>query len=445
MKKKGTLLVVDDNKSILTSVRMLLEDVFATIKLSASPNAIPALLRDANPDVVLLDMNFNSTINNGNEGLFWLREIKRLRPKTQVVLFTAYADIDLAVQGIKDGAADFIVKPWDNRKMIETLTEAYAKTTASNRQQPSGNSPTAMYWGNSNAMRQLRNVVEKVAITDANIIITGENGTGKEMLANEIHWLSPRKTGPMMPIDMGTITETLFEGELFGHEKGAFTDAHTAKPGKFELAEGGTLFLDEIGNLSYTLQAKLLTALQRRSITRVGGTQEIPINVRLICATNRDLQAMVANGEFREDLLYRINTIHLQLPALRDRREDIVPLALRFINKYATIYNKPSMTLDEKAMEKLTQQPWPGNIRELEHTIEKTLILCDGTTIHAADIECTPVQPTAAPLKVTTLDEMESQMIAKAIAEERGNLSVVATRLGISRQTLYNKIKRYGL
>lgn len=445
MKKKGTLLVVDDNKSILTSVRMLLEDVFANIKLSASPQAIPALLRDENPDVVLLDMNFNSTINSGNEGLFWLREIKRLRPKTQVVLFTAYADIDLAVQGIKDGAADFIVKPWDNRKMIETLTEAYAKTSASNKLQQSAKSPTAMFWGNSNAMCQLRNVVEKVAITDANIIITGENGTGKEMLANEIHRLSPRKTGPMMPIDMGTITETLFEGELFGHEKGAFTDAHTAKPGKFELAEGGTLFLDEIGNLSYTLQAKLLTALQRRSITRVGGTQEIPINVRLICATNRDLQAMVANGEFREDLLYRINTIHLQLPALRDRREDIVPLALRFINKYATIYNKPDMTLDDKAKEKLMQQPWPGNIRELEHTIEKALILCDGTTIHASDIECSPVQPATTDLKVTTLEEMESQMIAKAISEEGGNLSMVATRLGISRQTLYNKIKRYGL
>lgn len=446
MKKQGTLLVVDDNKSILTTVKMLMESTFETIETLSNPTAIPTLLRNKKPDVVLLDMNFNSTINNGNEGLYWLREIKKLRPQTQVVLFTAYADIDLAVQGIKDGAADFIVKPWDNAKMTETLSDAYNKTKPQGKDKRTAKpATTKMFWGESEAMNKLRMVVEKVATTDANILITGENGTGKEMLANEIHRLSNRAEAVMIPIDMGTITETLFESELFGHEKGAFTDAHTEKKGKFEVAEGGTLFLDEIGNLSYTLQAKLLTALQRRSITRVGGTREIPINVRLICATNRDLQAMVAKGEFREDLLYRINTIHVHIPALRERREDIVSLAELFIGKYSTIYNKPPMTLDIKAKEKLTNQPWAGNIRELEHTIEKTLILCDGSEIKADDIECAPTRTVQTAEKATTLEEMESQMIAKTIEECDGNLSIVATRLGISRQTLYNKIKRYGL
>lgn len=453
MKKQGTLLVVDDNKSILATVKMLMESTFADIETTPNPTTIPTLLRTKKPDVVLLDMNFNSTINNGNEGLYWLREIKKQRPQTQVVLFTAYADIDLAVQGIKDGAADFIVKPWENTKMIETLTKVRNEKCAVRSGREAENSvlhtpnssPSKMFWGDSDAMTRLRTVVEKVATTDANILITGENGTGKEMLANEIHRLSNRAEAVMVPIDMGTITETLFESELFGHEKGAFTDAHTEKKGKFEIAEGGTLFLDEIGNLSYTLQAKLLTALQRRSITRVGGTREIPINVRLICATNRDLQQMVAKGEFREDLLYRINTIHLRLPALRERREDIVPLAERFIEKYSTIYNKVPLPLDIRAKEKLTQQSWAGNIRELEHTIEKTLILCDGDSIKADDIECAPTRTEPAIEEATTLEEMESQLIAKTIEECDGNLSIVATKLGVSRQTLYNKIKRYGL
>ena len=453
IKKQGTILIVDDNRNILTTVRMLLEPIFDGIITIANPNSIPAKLREEHPDVVLLDMNFSSGINSGNEGLYWLRKIKNLSPKTEVVLFTAYADIQLAVTGIKEGAADFIVKPFENEKMIRTLVEARDKNRAvdnvinRNGGKPGGkDAQSAMYWGDSEVMNNLRSIVEKVAATDANILITGENGTGKEVLANEIHRLSTRCGKKMLPVDMGAITETLFESELFGHVKGAFTDAKVDKPGKFELADGSTIFLDEIGNLSYSLQAKLLTALQRRSIVRVGGSTQIPINVRLVCATNRNLQQMVNDGEFREDLLYRINTIHLELPALRQRKTDIVPLAERFLRQYGDLYNKLNLRLSEEAEKKLTSLPWYGNIRELQHAIEKAVILSDGRMISAEDIDGGNQQRKEKPLEeVQTLDEMESRMIEKTIRECEGNLSVVAARLGISRQTLYNKIKRYGL
>lgn len=452
IKKQGTILIVDDNRNILTTVRMLLEPIFDGIITIANPNSIPAKLREEHPDVVLLDMNFSSGINSGNEGLYWLREIKSLSPKTEVVLFTAYADIQLAVTGIKEGAADFIVKPFENEKMIRTLVEARDKNKAvDNAIGKKGgklcgkDAQSAMYWGDSDVMNNLRSIVEKVAATDANILITGENGTGKEVLANEIHRLSTRCGKKMLPVDMGAITETLFESELFGHVKGAFTDAKVDKPGKFELADGSTIFLDEIGNLSYSLQAKLLTALQRRSIVRVGGSTQIPINVRLVCATNRNLQQMVNDGEFREDLLYRINTIHLELPALRQRKSDIGPLAERFLRQYGDLYNK-NLRLSEEAEKKLTSLPWYGNIRELQHAIEKAVILSDGRMISAEDIDGGNQQKREKPLEeVQTLDEMESRMIEKTIRECEGNLSVVAARLGISRQTLYNKIKRYGL
>ena len=449
IKKQGTILIVDDNRNILTTVRMLLDSIFANIITIANPNSIPAKLREEHPDVVLLDMNFSSGINSGNEGLFWLREIKSLSPKTEVVLFTAYADIQLAVTGIKEGAADFIVKPFDNEKMISTLLEARDKNKTADKAMGKHSGKAAqsvMYWGDSEAMTNLRHVVEKVAATDANILITGENGTGKEVLANEIHRLSARSSKKMLPVDMGAITETLFESELFGHVKGAFTDAKVDKPGKFELADGSTIFLDEIGNLSYSLQAKLLTALQRRSIVRVGGSTQIPINVRLVCATNRNLQQMVNDGEFREDLLYRINTIHLELPALRQRKADIVPLANRFLRQYGDMYNKTNLRFSDEAERKLISLPWYGNIRELQHAIEKAVILSDGGIIAAEDIDCGNQTRREKPLEeVQTLDEMESRMIEKTIKECEGNLSVVAARLGISRQTLYNKIKRYGL
>ena len=449
VKKQGTLLVADDNRNILTTVRMLTEPLFDRIVTVANPNTIPAKLREEHPDVALLDMNFSSGINSGNEGLYWLREIKRLSPNTEVVLFTAYADIQLAVTGIKEGAADFIVKPFDNGKMTQTLLEARDKsrgTVGIAGRKGGATSSGGMYWGESEAMVALRHTVEKVADTDANILITGENGTGKEVLANEIHRLSARSGKKMLPVDMGAITETLFESELFGYVKGAFTDAKADKPGKFELADGSTLFLDEIGNLSYGLQAKLLTALQRRSIVRVGGSAQIPVDVRLVCATNRNLQQMVDDGEFREDLLYRINTIHLELPALRQRKADIVPLANRFLRQYGDLYNKAGIRLSDEAAEKLTALPWYGNIRELQHAVEKAVILSDGGVLSAEDIDGGNQTRREKPMEeVQTLDEMERRMIEKTVKDCEGNLSVVAARLGISRQTLYNKLKRYGL
>ena len=329
MAKQGTLLVVDDNRNILTSLQYLLEEYFQQVITLNSPVTIPSLLQREAIDVVLLDMNFSSGINSGNKGLYWLREIKRLRPQIQVVLFTAYADINLAVTGLKDGATDFIVKPWDNAKLVQTLQEAYAKARGNEKKGKQASQPTeksSMYWGNSSVIRPLRLLVEKVSTTDANILITGENGTGEDMLAREIHRLSPRRNGPMVAVDMGAITESLFESELFGHVKGSFTDAHTDRVGRFEAADGGTLFLDEIANLPYHLQAKLLTVIQKHYFIKVGSNTPQPTNIRLICATNRNLDEMVHNGEFREDLLYRINTIHLHIPALRERKEDILPL-----------------------------------------------------------------------------------------------------------------------
>ncbi len=451
MTKQGTILVVDDNKGILTAVQMLLGTYFEKVITISTPNKIKATLHDENIDVVLLDMNFSAGINTGNEGLFWLSEIKKEDASIQVVLFTAYANIDLAVRGIKKGAADFVVKPWDNAKLLETLKTAYNIRTA-NRKGISiatdklvVSKESGMFWGESNAMQQLRSLIEKVARTDANILVTGENGTGKEMLAREIHLLSNRKKETLVPVDMGAITETLFESELFGHVKGAFTDARADRPGKFEVANKGTLFLDEIGNLSYHLQAKLLTALQRRSIVRVGSNTPIPVNIRLICATNRDLQEMVQKGDFREDLLYRINTIHVEIPPLRERPEDIVPLTEIFLSKYTKIYGKTAMCLSLDAKEKLKAQPWFGNIRELEHTIEKAVIIAERSVLDGNDFDFPRAKKKPVTKEATTLEEMEYNMIKNAMDKYSGNLSLVASQLGISRQTLYNKIKRYEL
>lgn len=443
MNKPETILIVDDNKGVLTAVQLLLKNHFTRIITLSSPVTLPTVLREETPDVVLLDMNFTSGINTGNEGLFWLHEIKKLRPALPVVLFTAYADIDLAVRGIKEGATDFIVKPWDNQKLVETLQSATSQPLKKPTKKETS-SGSAMYWGESSAMRQLRPLIEKVAATDANILITGENGTGKEMLAREIHALSVRNNREMIAVDMGAITESLFESELFGHVKGSFTDAHADRTGKFEAANHSSLFLDEIGNLPYHLQAKLLTVLQRRSIIRVGSNEPIPIDIRLICATNRTLQEMVNRGEFREDLLYRINTIHVEIPPLRERKEDIVPLAEQFISRFCKQYDKAWITLSPSAREKLTAHPWYGNIRELEHAMEKAVIISDSTVI-PAELFQLPRRAEMPETAASTLEEMEMKMIQKALGKCAGNLSAVAAQLGITRQTLYNKMKKFGL
>lgn len=459
MKKEGTIVVVDDNRSMLTAVEILLNGIFEKVVTLGSPNRLLSTLREVKADVLLLDMNFSSGINSGNEGLYWLSEVKKTDPSIEVVLFTAYADIDLAVKAMQRGATDFVVKPWNNAKLVATLQAALAlrKSRSEAKQlgdikrsfSPESSTPeNGMFWGTSPAMRRLRAIVEKVADTDANILITGENGTGKEMLAREIHRLSKRKDELIVTVDLGAIPETLFESELFGHIKGAFTDARTDRAGKFEAASNGSLFLDEIGNLPYHQQAKLLTAIQSRSIVRVGSNTPIPVNIRLISATNRDLNQMVAAGEFREDLLYRINTIHIEIPALAQREEDIVPLAGIFLKRYAAKYNKTCSGFDDGALAKLADHNWPGNIRELQHTVEKAVIMTDGDLISADELLISRREGSAAgaqAVAASTLEEMERSMIANALQRHGGNLSAVAAQLGVTRQTLYNKIKKYNL
>ena len=447
MNKFGTLLIVDDNKNILTALRILLNGYFDRIITLPSPNTLLHTLREEPADIVLLDMNFSAGINNGNEGLFWLTEIKKVKPEIPVVLITAYADISLAVRGIKSGAADFIVKPWNNHELIATLTSVCGqKRNRMKNAEPEETGAAGMFWGSSPAMAALRELITKVAATDVNILITGENGTGKEMLAREIHRLSRRKDRPIVSIDMGSVSETLFESELFGHVKGAFTDARNDRVGKFEAASKGTLFLDEIGNLPYSLQAKLLAALQNRKIVRVGSNTPVPVDIRLICATNKDLNGMVAMQQFREDLLYRINTIHVEIPPLRERSEDLKTLADLFLKRYATRYEKPVRNISENGYAELMRHPWYGNIRELEHAIEKAVILSEEESLTEKDFVLTNGSaPTIREADFSTLKDMEQIMIKNALDKYQGNLSLVASHLGITRQTLYNKIKKYGL
>lgn len=437
----GTLIVVDDNQNILSAVKLLMAKHVECVVTSTSPNALPELLRKHHPQVVLLDMNFHAAINTGNEGLYWLREIKRLSPQTAVVLFTAYADVALAVEGMRLGAADFVVKPYENDVLARILLNAFGPVPSpKDRAHGQG-----MIWGESAEMQRLRTTVERVAATDANILVTGENGTGKDLMAREIHRLSMRREGPLEIVDMGAVTESLFESELFGHVKGAFTDAKADRPGKFETAHGGTLFLDEIGNLPYHLQAKLLTSIQQKLVVRVGSNTPRPIDIRLVCATNRDIPRMVANGEFRQDLFYRINTVTIELPPLRQRKEDIPLFVNLFIEKYAKAYGKDAPSVSPDAMRRLCSLQWPGNIRQLEHAVEKALIMSDGHTLSASDFDIADEAVAAASEASGTLEQMERQAIAAAIRQQEGNMSEVAKQLGITRQTLYNKIKKYGL
>ena len=445
-KSKAKILVVDDNSGIRAALKVLLPLHFLQVELIPSPKELVTKMADFRPDVVLLDMNFHTDINTGNEGLFWLSEIKKRSPDTEVVLFTAYADIQLAVEGMKRGAFDFIVKPWDNDKLVETLKAAYDRT---GKKEKAAVAPSSMkmLWGKGPAMSGIKQTVEKLSATDATVLITGENGTGKDVLAGEIHRMSNRSLRPMVCVDAGAITETLFESELFGHVKGAFTDAHTDHVGKFEQANGGTLFLDEIGNIPPHLQAKLLRALQNRCITRVGDDKSIPVDIRLICATNKDLEQMVKDGDFREDLYYRINTMHLHLPALRERTDEIVPLAEMFIEKYAEKYRRQVSGLTPEAEELLKGQYWSGNIRELQNCIEKAVILSDGNILGINDLELqqNKAAESVAVSAVDTLEETEEKAIRAAMARFGGNLSMVAKSLNISRPTLYAKLKKYNI
>ena len=444
--RNAKIIVVDDNEAVLRSLRTILSHEFKTIVTVSSPVLLPALLRNGDVDMVLLDMNFGAGKQSGGEGLFWLDRILELKNPPAVILITAFGDIELAVSSLKRGASDFIVKPWDNTRLVDTLSATCRNSSKGKKKAELRRVVSSMYWGESNAMKQLRTLIEKVAQTDANILITGENGTGKEMLAREIHALSERCRRNMVTVDMGAVTESLFESELFGHVKGSFTDAHSDRQGKFEAAHEGTLFLDEIGNLPYHLQSKLLTAIQQRSVVRVGSNDPIPVDIRLICATNCNLEEMVLKGRFREDLLYRINTIHIEIPPLRDRKEDIIPLAERFIDRFCKQYDKGNIILSSSAKDKLREHPWYGNIRELEHAIEKAVIINEDGILNNEHFHFPRKAGTPpAEAAVSTLEEMELQMIQRAMEKCNGNLSAVAAQLGITRQTLYNKMKKFGL
>ncbi len=452
---KGNILIVDDNKSIISTLEILLGPEFDTVTGITNPNQIPTELRTGDYNLVILDMNFQAGINSGNEGIFWLNQIKKSYPDISVVLITAYSEVELAVKALKQGATDFVPKPWDNSKLLATVKSAiqlnYSKKEVGYlRQKEKGlkqelNREQKYIMGSSPQLMKVMSVVRKVAKTNANILITGENGTGKELIAREIHRLSLRSREVMVDVDMGAISETLFESELFGHVKGAFTDARENRAGKFETANKGTLFLDEIGNLSFHLQAKLLAAIQNREFMRLGSDKPIPVNIRLVCATNKKLEQMVAEGLFREDLLYRINTIQIEIPPLRERGNDILLLADFFLKKYASKYGKYDLKINQPAQDKLLQYPWPGNIRELQHTIEKAVILSDSSVLKPEDFFFKQILSAKFDDEPLTIEEMEKRMILSSIDKAAGNMSLAAEKLGITRQTLYNKIKKYGI
>ena len=452
--KEGKLLIADDNKGIRDALQILLQHEFLQVKTISGPNLLMSELASYSYDLVLLDMNFKAGINTGNEGIFWLREIKKKYPQIEVVLITAYGDVELAVKSLKEGATDFVLKPWDNGKLIATLRAAYrlrksnAEITALKsresllKSEASKNKP--IITGKSRSMQNVMQVVRKIANTDANILITGENGTGKELIAKEIHLLSSRSTELFVQVDLSALTETLFESELFGHKKGAFTNAYEDKTGRFVLADKGTLFLDEIGNIPPGLQSKLLTVLQTRSVIPVGSNAEIPVDIRLISATNKILHDMIANHQFRQDLLYRMNTIQIHLPPLRERTEDIIDLVTHFLDLYGRKYNKPGLRIQDETLAKLRKYSWPGNIRELQHAIEKAVILTDQDKLSPRDFLFGAED--SGMLNVSeTLEEMEKKMIITALKKNAQNQSLTAEQLGITRQTLYNKIKKYGI
>jgi len=447
---------VDDNKSVISALEMMLQyEVEKFISIS-TPKRIHEVLEQNEIDIVLLDMNFQAGINSGNEGLFWMKEILNYDSNISVVMITAYGDVELAVKALREGAIDFILKPWDNKKLLATINAAWKLRTSRKEAMLLKNDnqflkkeikrgAEKIVLGASPTMINVMNIVRKVAVTDANVLITGENGTGKELVAREIHNQSKRSNELMVGVDMGSITETLFESEMFGHVKGAFTDAKEDRPGKFEIAHKGTLFLDEIGNLSLQSQAKLLSALQNRYVVRIGSNRQIQVDIRLICATNSVLPSRVKEGLFREDLLYRINTIQIEVPPLRDRVDDIPVLAYHFLRLYGEKYNKPGKKLSTHALEKLSNYQWPGNIREMQHSIEKAVILSDTSIIGPNDFSFSSSSKGQTENDNITLEEMEKKLIADSLRRHDNNLSTVALKLGITRQTLYNKLKKYDL
>jgi DNA-binding NtrC family response regulator len=454
--KAGNILIVDDSASVLKSLELYLKHYFKSIRTLNSPNQIPFLLSTEDIDIIMLDMNFTAGINTGNEGIYWLRKILKQDPAVVIIMITAYGDIELAVKAIKEGATDFITKPWDNQKLLATL-QAALKLRLSNKEirklklkqkqiNEDINRNYGQIIGESEVMQDLYQTITKVAKTEANILLMGENGTGKELIAREIHRQSKRSQKDFMSVDLGALTETLFESELFGHIKGAFTDAGEDRIGRFEAASGGTLFLDEIGNLNFSLQAKLLSAIEQKKITPLGTNKEIPVDIRIISATNKDLQLMVTDNLFREDLFYRLNTVQINIPPLRDRENDIILISEFYLSQFAGKYDRLPLKFTSSALEKLKRHSWPGNIRELRHTIEKAVILCESDILTPQDFSFATESDIRTDLnKSISLEEGEKFIINNALLNNNWNISEAAKELGIGRQTLYRKIEKFGL
>jgi DNA-binding NtrC family response regulator len=455
MQKNGKILIADDDKSILKSLSILLENDFEKVETISNPNLILSTFQKENYDVVLLDMNFSAGINSGNEGIYWLNEILKLDTQAIVVMITAYGDVDLAVKALKEGATDFISKPWNNEKLITTLKSALKirssqieinKLNKDKQNLSEELNKSEKFIGSSNAINNILSVIDKVSNTDANILILGENGTGKELIAKELHRKSNRKNNPFITVDLGTLSESLFESELFGHKKGAFTDAKDERIGRFEIANEGTLFLDEIGNIPILLQSKLLTAIQNKEITPVGANNPVKIDIRLICATNKNLTELINHGLFREDLFYRINTIQIDLPALREREKDAILIAEHYLKFFSSKYEKPLLKFSRTSIETLLNYNWPGNIRELKHTIEKAVILSSDNVLQPKDLmlkqDSSNKNKDNWPLK---FEEIEKTAIQRALKNNSGKIIDAAKELGLTRQTLHNKINKYKL
>jgi two-component system response regulator HydG len=447
--KTASVLVIDDDVDVLTAVRLLLKPEVKEIVIEKNPENIRALLSKRDFDVILLDMNFNASINTGNEGIFWLKKIKEFKSKAAVIMITAYGDIDLAIRSLKEGAYDFIVKPWHNEKLIATIKQAVRQKEAkgSNVAQSSSVFEKELL-GESDVMQDIFYKIQKIAPTDANILILGENGTGKELIAKAIHQFSLRVTKPFIKVDVGALTESLFESELFGHKKGAFTDAREDRAGRFEAADTGTLFLDEIGNISLHQQAKLLSVLQNRQVIRLGTNEPVPVDIRLICATNIPLAELANENRFRKDLIYRINTVEIVVPPLRKRGADVLLLAAHFIKMYRAKYLKPEMELDGSAKEKLQSYHFPGNVRELQYAIERAVIMADGNILSAKDILFSPIESALVEVEEveqSNLSAVEKNTILKVIEKNNGNISKAAKELGITRTALYRRLSKYDI
>ena len=449
--KDASILIVDDDPDVLTAVRLLLKTEVRQVVTEKSPENLKWLLSQQPFDLILLDMNFNSSINTGNEGFFWLKKIREYKSEAMVIMITAYGDIDLAVRSLKEGAADFVVKPWHNERLVESLKEGLKRK--GNKQSPvpvfgADSIIGSELLGSSKVREDVFFKIEKIAPTDANILILGENGTGKDLVARAIHQHSNRSSKPFVKVDLGALTESLFESELFGHKKGSFTDAREDRVGRFEAAHGGTVFLDEIGNISLQQQAKLLSVLQNRQVIRLGTNEPIPIDIRLICATNLPLSELSDESCFRKDLIYRINTVDIMLPPLRKRKSDIMMLARHFAKLYSNKYLKSGLEFDASAEQKLLEYHYPGNIRELQYIIERAVIMSDGPVLSAKDLIFSPIETAVEPdddggeLKLSTV---EKSTILRVIEKHNGNISRAAKELGLTRTALYRRLSKYNI